>query len=567
MYLKQLEIKNFRGIQEAALTFNKNVNILVGSNNVGKSTIIDALRLVFSYGSTQKRDIYINETDFHIPSLPSDNVIEFHLKFQIEDPRESSMFYDLLTYNPATSDKYLELHFRYTLEIFSSHNKIKLSVWGGENEGNSISTEVLENIYFVYLGALRDVEKHMKPIRGNKLGGLYKQLVSSGEDKKLIEELKKVMETQEWKAFIEKGESEINTHLKGTTFIGDNQEVSISPIPFEFEKIADSMTARIPYGSNYLELYQNGLGYNNLIYTATIFGDLSSRTEHYKSLLIEEPEAHLHPQLQSVLFSYLKSYASDFQTFITSHSPTITAKTDLDSIVVLNKIDTHKVKSLPLVNSNLTSKNKKYLSKFLDVTKSQLFFSKGVIFVEGISEALLIPVFAKIMGDEYDLEKNGIEIVNINGVAFEHFGNLPNSEDSSKNLGARAAILTDSDSDKKGGDTARADKAKALEKKDLTVHISDITFENELYKPTANHTILNDVAKELHPISYNRDYQTANKTFSSSVEFKDFVADGKSEFAHILSIKLNEDLDVGICTFEVPDYIQKAIKWVLGKLK
>ncbi len=566
MYLEQLEIKNFRGIKEAVLTFNKNVNILVGSNNVGKSTIIDALRLVFGYGSTQKRDIYINETDFHIPSLPSDNVLEFHLKFQIEDPKESGMFYDLLTYDPVTGDNYLSLHFRYTLEIFSSHNKIKLSVWGGENEGHSISTEVLESIYFVYLGALRDVEKHMKPIRGNKLGGLYKQLVSSGEDERLVEKLKKAIETPEWKSFIEKGESEINKHLKGTTFMGDNQEVSISPIPFEFEKIADSMTARISYGSDYLELYQNGLGYNNLIYTATILGDLSSRTdEHYKSLLIEEPEAHLHPQLQSVLFSYLKSYASDFQTFITSHSPTITAKTDLDSIVVLNKIDGHKVKSLPLMNSNLTPKNKKYLSKFLDVTKSQLFFSKGVLFVEGISEALLIPVFAKVMGKEYDLEKNGIEVVNINGVAFEHFGNLFNSEDSSKNLGVKAAILTDSDSDKKGGDTARADKAKLLEKKDLTVHISDITFENELYKPATNHSILNNVAKQLHPISYKRKYTTLGKTFNSSVEFKDFVADGKSEFAHILSIELNEELEGGICTFEVPDYIKQAINWVLGK--
>ncbi|RLA84324.1 MAG: ATP-dependent endonuclease [Epsilonproteobacteria bacterium] len=562
MYLEKLNIINFRGIKEANINFNKNINILIGSNNIGKSAIIDTLRLVFSYGTNQKRDIYINESDFHISSSSVSNTIEFHLKFKIEDPLEAGMFYDLLSIDTTTKEQSLKLHFKYTLV----NDKIKLSVWGGENEGHSISTEVFDSIYFVYLGALRDVEKHMKPIRGNKLGGLYKQLVSTGEDKKLVEELKKAIDTPDWKAFIKKGEEKINEHLKHTTFINDpKQEVSISPIPFEFEKIADSMTARIPFGSDTLELYQNGLGYNNLIYTATVLGDLDSRTEYYKSLLIEEPEAHLHPQLQNVLFSYLKSYASNFQTFITSHSPTITAKTDLDSLIVINKSTDSTLKSLSLIESGLEPKHKKYLSKFLDVTKSQLFFAKGVILVEGISEALLLPVFAKAMGDEYDLEKNAIEVVNINGVAFSHFAYLFNNEDSSKNIGVRASILTDSDSDKKGGDTSRANRAKELENKDLKVEVSDITFENELYKPSNNHDILKSAAKELHPISYKRDYETPDKTFATSEEFKDFVADGKSEFAHILSISLSEELEKGTSTFEVPDYIQEAIKWVLDK--
>lgn len=564
MYLETLDIQNFRGIKQASLVFNKNINILIGSNNVGKSAIIDTLRLVFSYGTNQRRDIYISESDFHISTTGLQNTIEFHLKFKIENAIEAGMFYDLLSVDSATKKQSLELHFRYSLD--TSASKIKLSVWGGENEGHSISSEIFDNIYFVYLGALRDVEKHMKPIRGNKLGGLYKQLVTFGEDEKLVEELKKAIETPEWKGFIEKGEEKINEHLKNTTFLNDpKQEVAISPIPFEFDRIADSMTARIPFGSEMLELYQNGLGYNNLIYTATILGDIDSRSEYYKSLLIEEPEAHLHPQLQNVLFSYLKSYASDFQTFITSHSPTITAKTDLDSLLVVHKNEESIIKSLALINSGLDPKQKKYLSKFLDVTKSQLFFAKGIIFVEGISEALLLPLFAKIMGDDYDLERNGIEVVNINGVAFSAFAHLYNSADPLKNVGVKASILTDSDSDKKGGDTSRADSVKAMEAADLKVEISDITFENELYKPAANHAVLQEVAKELHPISYKKKYEDTSSTFGSSEEFKDYVSDGKSEFAHILAINLSEKLEIGTCTFEVPNYIQEAIKWVLGK--
>ena len=261
MYLETLNIQNFRGIQDVTLNFNKNINVLIGSNNIGKSAIIDALRLVFSYGTNQKRDIYINESDFHISSTTGkSNTIEFYLKFKIEKPIEAGMFYDLLSVDATTKEQSLELHFRYALESHTSYNKVKLSVWGGENEGHSISSEIFDNIYFVYLGALRDVEKHMKPIRGNKLGSLYKQLVTTGEDEKLVEELKKAIDTKEWKDFIKKGEDKINDHLKNTTFLNDSmQEIEISPIPFEFDKIADSMAARIPFGAYFLELFQNGL--------------------------------------------------------------------------------------------------------------------------------------------------------------------------------------------------------------------------------------------------------------------------------------------------------------------
>ena len=83
-----------------------------------------------------------------------------------------------------------------------------------------------------------------------------------------------------------------------------------------------------------------GLGENNLIYSAAVLGDLKNRREeekeHYYALLIEEPEAHLHPQKQNTFFNYLDSLR-DFgvQIFITSHSPTITAKSELDNILVL----------------------------------------------------------------------------------------------------------------------------------------------------------------------------------------------------------------------------------------
>ena len=63
MYLKSLHIKNFRSIKDTNITFNKGLNILIGPNNSGKTTIIDALRICFSY--KDYHSIHITEDDFY----------------------------------------------------------------------------------------------------------------------------------------------------------------------------------------------------------------------------------------------------------------------------------------------------------------------------------------------------------------------------------------------------------------------------------------------------------------------------------------------------------------------
>ena len=586
MYLKNILIKNFRAIKEASFTFDKGLNIIIGENNSGKTAIIDALRICFSYGN-QWRDIYISKDDFYIDAenIESKNVpIEFNLIFEIEKEEESGIFYDLLVQND--DNQKLQMHFYYYLQEIKGTEKVRYKIWGGENEGQQITPDVLDLINFVYLSPLRDAEKALRPVRWNRLGELFSNIVIDKEGKKIDQQKREELAAKvtsfyqndnDWQNLIESGKDKINKHLNETSIKGKEQNIDIDFLPFEFRRIVDNLRIQFPFfkeeriegdlkKQKHLQISQNGLGYNNLLYIATVLGDLTNKKEYvepeaYYSLLLEEPEAHLHPQLQNIFFNYMNILnQKGIQIFITSHSPTITAKVDLNSLIVLQN-QKRKINSLSLRNSELEEINRKYLAKFLDVTKSQLFFSNGTILVEGISEALLMPTFSRIMGKEYDIEKKGIEIVNINGVAFEHFAKLYNSDDEYKRLASKCAIITDDDRNKETEEiSSRAKKAEKFEGGNLKVRLGEITFEYELFIAGNNEDVILEIYRKMHSrIKFNQNSKKERAEFLIE-KLKDFK--DKSELAHRLAIKLDEDIDAKN-KFKVPNYIQDAIKWVV----
>jgi putative ATP-dependent endonuclease of OLD family len=481
MYLETLSIKKFRSINDITLEFNKGVNIIIGENNAGKSAIIDALRICLSIGR-QWRDIGIrNDEDFYIDTTEiSDELepIEFDLIFKIEDTQDRYYFNSMVFQDADNPDNQnIQIHFKYYLESNEKGNKVlRWSIWGGELEGQQIKPEEAQQIYFSYLAPLRNAEQELKPYaRDNKVTSLFKEItkyLKNGEDEpevvnldmakkiELAQKLEYVINDEDWTGLIKTGENSINEHLEKSDVNSKSSKINLRFLEYKYENIVKGVLTRKSVYSDeiigdelfkqkYFDISQNGLGENNLILASAVLGDIENRRkekiEHYYALLIEEPEAHLHPHKQNTFFNYLNQL-QDFgaQIFITSHSPTITAKSKLDNLIILQKTPNN-IASFTVIKSELDTKNKSYLRKFLDVTKSQLFFANGVILVEGISEALLLPVFAKILNASYDIDKNGVEIVNINGVAFEPFAKLFNSDSPNKRLNSRCSILTDND--------------------------------------------------------------------------------------------------------------------------
>jgi len=319
MYLSKFHIRGYRSIKELDLNFNKGVNIIIGENNSGKTAIIDALRVCLSYGN-QFRDIYIDkDRDFYIEEenqLNDAKEIRFDLIFEIDNPFEASVFTDFISQHPQNKEEQtIQLHFRYYYEKRNDKKFLRWSVWGGDNEGQIVPPEALQLLSFTYLGPLRDAVQKLRPnSRGNKIAELYKNLkeYTSGngieeaeftelnEQKKadLANKLQEAVNDDDWNSIIKTGKDKVLEHIKGASIIGKEPAVTFNFLPYTYEGIVNNIEAKTPIQERIdkFEISQNGLGENNIIYAATVLGDLINNNEEkdftkrdyfYQALLIE----------------------------------------------------------------------------------------------------------------------------------------------------------------------------------------------------------------------------------------------------------------------------------------
>ena len=556
MYLQELHIKNFRAIKDTKIQFNPGLNILIGPNNAGKTTIIDALRICLSKGDFNSKPLK-REDFYKITGKSKENypTIEFDLTFCIENEFEKAVFIEL--YNPINNTLNLNFTFNYNLK----QQRVNYEIKGGEKKDNNINNDIFNYIRNIHLDALRDANRYLTPGKNNILSTFFSELTSDKKKEEMMNQINTTINESQISNFItESNQKHIQNHFDEMTFKEENIKLSMTPIDQDFDTFTKNWKIQLPYGnSDYLELYQNGLGYNNLIYISVLLSHLDTLKKNneenmYVSLCIEEPEAHLHPQLQNSFFRYLNKINKDpkLQLFITSHSPTLTSKSDLESLILIqnaqNNVVTHK-----LINSFPEIDNQNFLKKFLDVTKSQLLFSKKIIFVEGISEALLVPIFAKICN--FDLDENGVEIVNVQGLSFKRFAPLFDDEN---NLILKGVILTDDDRkaiDRK--ESTNYKNLKSLETNKLKVFFSRKTFEFELICTSGFDSKIWKIFKNTHPKIFNEinDYSSLFNIFNS--KRKNSIK--KTDFALILSEEIkDEPEDI------VPNYIKEAFNYLRG---
>ena len=476
MYLSYLSIENYRGIESLEVDFDPNINIIIGENGCNKSALIDSIRLLYNLGEPI-RDLSVSLSDFHEKASKDGDSIKIETSKQITityhfkglTNAQKGAFYEYMVIDPRNSENdYAKI----TLSYKDRNGKYPQFTYStGDVEGQRADYKTFELFQHYYLGALRDSTKDLLNSRSNILGRVIKRFVDregSGSD---IEQIMKtandeLLEREE----VKNTRNGVNSNLAGIFKAFDDNKIGLQIEQSKSEYIVNAIKPFLPHDRDTLKdegfyLWQNSLGFNNLIYIATVLGDIKEQiaddgTPHF-ALLIEEPEAHLHPQLQLSLYNFLEqaNQSDNSQLFITSHSPTLTSKVPLKNLILLEKNQAYRlgnlfdnrgteniiedtVKNNPLQDADFHIRRKK-LERYIDVTKSQLLFAKSGLFVEGISEELLISAFTQVEG--YRLEDYRIELVNVRGTSFYPFLYLFNSTDSKKRVNKPVAILTDED--------------------------------------------------------------------------------------------------------------------------
>ena len=462
MYLADIRIRNFRCFADETVHFAPGINVLLGENNAGKTTLIKALELVLDQGRRRRPaffDFHHPCADFHaVPAITITVTFRLYATDAVEDkalvatwltkldpPWEAHLTYEFMLESDEEEKCRQALggvtdQNEYRRVIDSYIDKYVSRIYGGDPNNHLVAErDSLERITVQSLEALRDAGRELFAGSDPLLKRLLRQVRDEGK-------------TAAQKATLDDEFRDLATRL-GTHMQG---RISLEPLlklvndtgaveggkphladTLGEEDVLAALRLYIEQNGVSLPADQNGLGYNNLIYISLVLASLDHQADPtrrgtnatlFPILCIEEPEAHLHPALQYKLLKHIEKRIKDSkrnrQVFITTHSTHITSATPLDQLVVFTipqgQMRPHiAYPGKCFLDTPEGRKSKAYVERYLDATKSNLLFSKGVILVEGIAEQLLVPVLAEIL--ECTLEEHHVALIPVGGVTFKHF--------------------------------------------------------------------------------------------------------------------------------------------------
>lgn len=572
MYLAQLKISNFRKLENAELQFRPGLNVIVGPNNVGKTAIVDALRALLAghdepYPRLDTSDIYRP-----IGGVPSGD-INFHYIFRDLTEDDEADF--LAAIKPDAAGK-MEAHISIRYSDADKTGRLRTKRWCGDHEENSLTSDMMENLRGVYLPPLRDAAQSLKPGKTSQLSRLF-QLLTDDDGRQNINDALKALDDA-----LKTHVPVVNTYTaikkRHETMLGDQmaQALDLELSGSDFQRLASRLSIMV----DAFEIEQNGLGFNNLIFMAVVLCELAKNPDaSYRGLIVEEPEAHLHPQLQAVLLKYLEKIQDEegdksVQLFVTSHSPNFASLANLDCLSCLVSNGGTVQTFFPRTISFEKGKREK-LERYLDVTRAEIFFARRVIFVEGAAELMLISVLSEKMG--YNLRDYGVSLISLEGLNFDSFMPLFGE----KALKIPVSIITDADpmsepdEDDKcyalypelGAVVTVSDntaKMKGMADSYLKVFHGVKTLEYDLALHKENRTLMLNALKEIHPL-IGKNLETEVNAVGTEAEKAKALFKGMFERDHsnVQKGRYGQTLAQFMAKadkFVVPDYIQDAIK-------
>ena len=410
MKIDKVHIKGFRSFDDEVVTLQKKT-LIIGANDVGKTNLIYALRLLFDK-SLNEHDLELTDSDYNAYSHTDTIEITVYLSDIVEDCLLSAF---------QGAVKNGELIIQYTNSKNGSYRI--LTGFSEETLSETTTRQYIKRLNMQCVDTNRDLFSFLRRERIHMLQLAKERLTPEATiaDEEQILQIQTGLDNINKKVsslnYVSSALEQVNAELSALSIHNEDQSVQFVAGESDAAKLLDNLV--LAYSSADKPLTLGGDGRNNQIFLATWIAkqNIQKNVDHVTFFAIEEPESHLHPHQQRKLSEYIQNNFSD-QIIITSHSPHIAAKFNAGNIVRLYTKNKYSYAACGGCSEFL----KKTLSEFgyrMNSLSAETFFADGIFLVEGTSEVLFYTALSREIG--LDLDYLNITILSVEGIGFRPY--------------------------------------------------------------------------------------------------------------------------------------------------